>query len=365
MRRCLALIFTGAFFALPLAADSPFATDRAVYVAACATCHGADGRGNPHPPVEFAEPLPDFTDCSFATREPDADWMAVTHDGGPARAFARMMPAFGEALPLAELQRALDHMRTLCADRRWPRGELNFPRTLFTEKAFPEDEAVFTSTIAAEGGTSIASKVIYETRIGPAGQIELIAPFAFREDAGSGGGVGSGIGDVAIAYKRALHHDVARGSIVAGAVEVIFPTGDDEKGFGSGTTVVEPFVAWGQILPADSFLQAQLGAELPVDRDRAEREGFLRMALGRSFTEGMFGRTWTPMVELLTNRELASGAAFHWAVVPQVQVSLPTRQHILANVGVRIPLDDRDARNTEVAFYLLWDWFDGGLTDGW
>ena len=30
---------------------------------------------------------------------------------------------------------------------------------------------------------------------------------------------------------------------------------------GNGTTVFEPFLAWGQILPADFFFQAQLGAE--------------------------------------------------------------------------------------------------------
>lgn len=347
---------------LSLAAASPFESDRAVYMAACATCHGADGRGTA---VDFEEPLPDFTDCSFATREPDADWYAVTHDGGPARGFARMMPAFGEALSPEDVQRSLDYMRTLCIDKRWPRGELNVPRALFTEKAFPEDEAVFTSTIAAEGPASIASKVIYETRIGPAAQVEFIVPIGLREESGPDGDWRGALGDVAVAYKRALYHNLARGSIFSAAAEVILPTGDDDKGFGSGTTIFEPFVAWGQILPAESFLQMQLGAEFPFDSRRAEREGFVRVALGKSFTEGMFGRTWSPMVEMLANRELASGAEVHWAVVPQIQVSLPTRQHILANIGVRIPLDNRDTRNTEIAFYVLWDWFDGGLTEGW
>jgi hypothetical protein len=347
---------------LSLAAASPFETDRAVYMAACATCHGADGRGAA---VEFEEELPDFTDCTFAPREPDADWYAVAHEGGPVRAFSRMMPAFEEALAPADLQRTLDHVRTFCTDSRYPRGELNVPRALFTEKAFPEDESVFTSTISTRGPASIASKFIYEMRIGPAGQVEMIVPFGLREESGPDGDWRGALGDVAVAYKRALYHDLARGSIFSAAAEVILPTGDDEKGFGSGTTIFEPFVAWGQILPADSFLQMQLGVELPFDSRRAEREGFLRFALGKSFTEGMFGRVWSPMVEMLANRELTSGATLHWAAVPQIQVSLPTRQHILANVGVRIPLDNRDTRNTEIAFYLLWDWFDGGLTEGW
>jgi hypothetical protein len=36
----------------------------------------------------------------------------------------------------------------------------------------------------------------------------------------------------------------------------------------------------------------------------------------------------------------------------------------MANVGARIPVDGSD-RNVQVMGYLLWDWFDGGLLDGW
>ena len=57
-----------------------------LYTAACAACHGADGRGTTPTLLAFDTPVPDFTDCSFSTVEPDEDWMAVSHDGGPARA---------------------------------------------------------------------------------------------------------------------------------------------------------------------------------------------------------------------------------------------------------------------------------------
>ena len=43
----------------------------AVYRAACAACHGRDGRGLLQLSVGFDLPLPDFTDCSFNSREPD------------------------------------------------------------------------------------------------------------------------------------------------------------------------------------------------------------------------------------------------------------------------------------------------------
>jgi hypothetical protein len=37
----------------------------------------------------------------------------------------------------------------------------------------------------------------------------------------------------------------------------------------------------------------------------------------------------------------------------------------MLNVGVRAPLNDRQGRHPRLMVYLLWDWFDGGLRDGW
>src|SRR5687768_15108180 len=84
--------------------SEPPTTGRALYESACAACHGVDGRGQAQSTVGFDTPIPDFTDCSFASPEADADWMAVMHDGGPVRAFDRRMPAFGDALTDAQLQ---------------------------------------------------------------------------------------------------------------------------------------------------------------------------------------------------------------------------------------------------------------------
>ena len=330
-----------------------------LYAAACAACHGADGRGMPRSTVGFDVPLPDFTDCSFATVEADADWMAVAHDGGPARAFDRRMPAFGEALTAAELQRILDHIRRFCADTRWPRGELNLPRALVTEKAYPENETVLTTTFAATGRGAVVNELLYEQRLGARAQFELLLPFAAHD---TGTSWQSGLGDLAVAFKRVLTHDLDAGRIVSGSAEVVLPTGSETDGIGSGTLIFEPFVTVGQILPGDGFLQAQAGLEVPHS---GEKEGFWRVALGRTFVEGRFGRAWSPMLEVLGARDLETGAPTHWDVLPQVQVSLSKRQHILFNAGVRIPVNDRAGRPTQMVTYLLWDWFDGGLLDGW
>ena len=359
----LAALISGSLLAVAAHASAQPPDGRELYRTACAACHGADGRGAAPSAGGFDTPLPDFTDCSFSTVEPDADWLAVSHDGGPARGFDRRMPAFGEAMTEAELQATLDHIRAFCADRAWPRGELNVPRALVTEKAFPENEAVLTTTVSTSGAGRIGNEFLYEQRLGARSQFEVVVPVLVQE--GATGGWARGLGDAAFAVKHVLLHSFARGSILSVAGEIVFPTGKETAGLGKGVTVFEPFAAFGQILPADGFFQVQAGLELPADRARAAREGFWRAALGRSFTEGRFGRSWSPMIELLGAREFEEGASVHWDLVPQMQVTLNRRQHLMINAGVRFPLNERAGRSTQVITYFLWDWFDGGLRDGW
>jgi len=349
--------------AMSHAAKQQVHTGEALYRAACAACHGADGRGTTQALVGFDVPLPDFTDCNFASREPDADWIAIAHQGGPVRGFSRLMPAFGAALTVEELQSVMDYIRTFCGDDDWPRGELNLPRAQVTEKAYPEDELVVTTVFAVEGAGAWMNEFVYEKRFGALNQWEIAVPFGVRErDTGDWTG---GMGDIAVGVKRVLFHSLASGTIFSAAAEIILPTGDEDDGFGAGTAIFEPFVALGQILPADAFVQLQAGAEFPFDRGRAEDEGFWRAVLGKTWTEGRWGRAWSPMVELLGSREFSSGAGAEWDVLPQVQVTLSRRQHVMANIGVRVPLNRRDTRQTELWIYLLWDWFDGRLFEGW
>jgi len=333
---------------------------RPIYEAACAPCHGEDARGASKTLVGFEQPLPDLTDPNF-TREPDADWFAIVHEGGPVRAFNRLMPAFGDALAPNEIQAVIDHVRSLGAHAGWPRGELNFPRAILTEKAFPEDEAMFVAGVAAEGAGEVANKLIYEKRFGARNQFEVIVPFSSRDDGVDGWT--SGIGDLAFGAKRVVYHDRGRGTIVSLAGEVSLPTGNADRGFGSGHVAVESFAAFGQALPRDAFVQAQAGVGIPTNG--AARDAFWRLVAGRSYSQGEFGRTWSPMVELAAARDLIAGEAAQWDVVPQVQVTLSRRQHIMAAVGARVPLTDRGPRRTQVVMYFLWDWFDGGLLEAW
>lgn len=355
----------------------------ALYEAGCASCHGSDGRGASADRIAFDDPLPDLTDCSFASREPDADWIIVSKAGGPVRGFSDVMPAFGEAFDDDQLQSVMDHIRTFCTDRAWPRGELNLPRPLFTEKAYPEDEWVWTTRVNAETPGAVVNEVLYEKRFGSRNQVEIALPFGFAEtvsasagrDAGPSSDWGVGLGNIEIGYKRALLHNLR--TILSFGTELKLPTGDEERGLGDGDFKVEPFFALGQILPGDSFLHLQGGTEIRPLRDdvgiltpgearEPDAELFWRVVLGRTFTSGEFGRSWSPMVELLGSRGLGDGPfAAQWDLVPQMQVTLNTRQHVMLNVGVRLPLTDADVRSTQFLVYFLWDWFDGGLFDGW
>ena len=103
---------------------------------------------------------------------------------------------------------------------------------------------------------------------------------------------------------------------------------------------------------------------MPADGD-LDSEAFARVNLGRSFTAGPWGRTFSPMIGVLAARDLASGATTHYDAVPQIQITLNTRQHIMMNIGVRTPLNDRNSRDPVVMMYFLWDFFDGGLGEGW
>jgi mono/diheme cytochrome c family protein len=340
----------------------PDATGGDVYRAACAACHGLDGTGAARDLVGFAQELPDFTDCSFATPEPSADWAAVVHEGGPIRGLDRHMPAFGDALTRDEIQRVVAYVSSFCTDADWPRGDLNLPRPLFTEKAYPENEAVVTTSVGTSGNGQVGNALLYERRIGKRNQVEVFLPIdAVQRVAGQWT---AGVGDIAVGFKRALYASVDAGRIVSAGGEIVLPTGRSSSGLGSGTTVFEPFVLFGQAVGAAGFVQAHAALEWPADRAKAAREAIVRAAVGNSFLQDRgFGRAWTPMAEILWARP--EGGPSEWDVVPQVQVTLSKLQHVAVAAGVRVPLNGRDQRHPQVVTYFLWDWFDGGLFDFW
>jgi len=341
-------------------------TGQQIFEAACIGCHGSGGKGLPESTLGFEHPptYPDFSDCVGSAREKNYDWRSVIHEGGPARGFSQIMPSFAEALKPEQIEKIMQYLREQCTDKAWPRGEMNFPRPLVTEKAFPEDEYLLKTEVNAKAPRDVTLSFFAERRFGARNQLEFVVPVSFlNRDRTNWIG---GIGDVVLGYKRVLFSSIETGSIFSLQGEVSLPTGNRLRGLGSGVTTFEPFAAFGQMLPGRSFIQIQSGAELPADTDKAPRTAFFRTAVGKTFAANRgFGRIWTPMVEVLVDRDFETGARTNLDLVPQMQVSLSRRQHVFFNFGVRTPVNNRTGRDTQLMFYFLWDWFDGGLREGW
>ena len=124
----------------------------------------------------------------------------------------------------------------------------------------------------------------------------------------------------------------------------MLPTGKETQGLGSGVTIVEPFVVVRPDAPGDGFVQVQAGVELSLREPPAR--GVLARGVRKTFEQDRFGRAWSPMVEVAWRPRTRSGRGAHWDLVPQVQVSLSRRQHILVSGGVRIPLNEREVNAT-------------------
>jgi mono/diheme cytochrome c family protein len=353
--------------AAPAAAQSRAAaglTGADLFAAGCAGCHGPEGSGAPDSTVGFEKPstYPDFTACDQTSPETEAGWWAVIHDGGKARGFSRIMPAFGELLTPQQITSLVKYIRSLCKNPAWPAGELNFPRPLNTEKAFPESETVFASSIDKRTHDAVHT-LFYERRVGASNQIEVAIPLAVAHDKT---GVHRGVGDVELGVKHVLFSSLRSGSIFSVQGVVTLPSGNKDTGLGAGTTVFEAFAAVGQMLGGNAFVQGQVGAEQPADTEAAPRAAFTRWAVGKSFrADRGIGRMWTPMLELIASRDFETGASTGIDLVPQIQVTLNRRQHVRAAVGLQVPVTNRADHGNQIGFYLLWDWFDGGFLSGW
>ena len=336
-----------------------------IFKAACAACHGPNGKGMPKAIAGFEPPrtFPDFTECSQTTPEDNTAWKAVITHGGPNRGFSQIMPSFGQALSSEEIDKVIGYLRGFCHEPKWPRGELNLPRALVTEKAYPEDEVVLSTAVNARGAAGVESHIIHEQRFGVRNQMEVDVPVAFADQNHTWYG---GIGDTTLGVKRVMFSSLSSGSIFSLQGSVLLPTGSRARSFGSGTTTFETFAAFDQVFRSNTFVQLQFGADLPRHTDIAPQSLFFNTALGKSFAgDHGLGRLWSPMVEFLADRDLVDHAKTNWDILPQMQVTLSKRQHVRANLGVRVPVSNTAGRPIQVMFYVLWDWQDGRLNEGW
>jgi hypothetical protein len=337
---------------------------RTIYATGCVSCHGENGKGAPETSTEFKRPgtFPDFTRCDQTTPEPNANWKAVIVHGGPSRGFSTIMPSFSGILSSDDIDDLIAYMRGFCSSRSWPRGELNLPRAIVTEKAFPEKELVISTAVNASGAPGWTTDFIHEQSFGARDQLEVDVPWEMQD---INHNYASHVGDITFGLKHVMFSSLRTGSILSLQGGVLPPTGSQKLG-GAGTTVFEPFAAFDQLFPTNTWVQFQMGADLPRHPDLSPQSLFYYTAIGQTFaSDHRLGRQWSPTVEFLATRDLVDGAKTDWDVMPEMQVTLSRRQHIRFNAGVREPFTDTAGRTPQVYFYLLWDWADGKFWEGW
>lgn len=319
-----------------------------MYDAWCARCHGTDGKG-PLEGVELDTPVPDFTDCSFTTREPRKDWLAVVMHGGPARGLSMTMPAWGEAITEDQARAIISHVRTFCTEAGWPEGELNFRRPQVTGKAFPENELLLVPALTPGDPAATKTKIVYESRIGSAGQWEIAVPFVT-------GPAGNGIGDIEIAGKYAFFFDTQMLAIASAGIETVLPSGDVGRNTGGGTVKIAPFIAAAKAA-GPTFFQSSVKLEVPL-KAGLSKELLYNIAWTIPLTREKQG--FYPMIELNGVTELDHSLTT-WFITPQIYAAIPRRGHVAVSIGAQIPLGPQKPFDYKIVGFFLWEYADGGI----
>ncbi len=331
-------------------------TDRELYEAACASCHGRDGRGAPEG-TRIEVPLPDFTDCSIVTAETTGNWVALVADGGPALGLSSQMPSFADSLTEEEIREVITYLRGFCPDPSWPVADLNFRRPLLTGKAFPENELVLTVSFEkSRESRSVVNELSFEKRFGARGMVEVALPIAYN--APRGGAATGGAGDLTLAYKHVMLASQQYGAIAALSLGLVLPTGDRDRGLGDGTVGLGPSFRAGKTL-GPFVLQGEIKAVLPADVDKAPRRLLYRAAL--QFPLSPLKSGWVPALEFEADTKVEGQAPDVYSLAPMLYKGLSKRGHVALAVGAKIPVAGAQAFDYQINAFLLWEYLDGGL----
>ncbi len=315
-----------------LAIQTPADSGAVLYAGWCARCHGADARGTPAASVRTDVPPADLASCLVSTAETEDQWIGIVTRGGAAFGLSLDMPAYGDGATAEQIRTVVRYVRSLCRERGWPPGELNFPRPFLVEKAFPESEVI----VAAHGS---AQDLIYERRIGRRAQVEGVFSTVFDS-------LDRPFDGVTVALKYNLWHSLERRALASVGLEATPALGRRDR------WELEPFAAAG-IERSGVVLQG----EVLGGWEEAEGLSGASVRLGAGWEMGRF----VPMLE--ARWDLPRDAEQQLAFYPQVWFQLSRLGHIAASVGTELPATE--PRRAKLAAFLLWDFADGPLFRGW
>ena len=325
-----------------------------LYSDACASCHGDNGKGQASGTGVTVE-LPDFTWCAFNADESDRDWSLVVAEGGPAAGRSEQMPSFNAVLTEQQIKLVVAYLRTFCKED-WPSADLNFPGPLVTEKAYPENEIVFTWNFARATSAQRDSQFgwTFEKRIGARSQIELSIPFNIR-DPKDGATVG-GVGDLDAGIKHVLYDNPESLFILSGGLEVGIPTGSFRRELGEGTTTLAPFLASGKAW-GDFIAQGSLKFEYPFVTRRAPKGIFYDLALSYPIFDQGRGTEFQALMEFNAKSEWGNQSPKHFQLylTPGFRKGLVAAGNWAIGFGVQVPVTHEREANYRVLGYLLYE----------
>ena len=345
----LILLLGGPVWSAPL--DGP-----TLYAKECASCHGKGGQGSPEG-TDLTVPLPDFTDCSSNSSASTSGWTDIIINGSAFMGLSDQMPSFGEVLSPEEIRTVLKYVRNFCQEEGWPSGDLNFHKTLFTSKAFPENEAVLKQEFikGKKGMREWTTTLSHEQRLGARGEWDLSLPYIVKETREK---TTAGPGDLSLEYKHVLSTHTEKRALTAAALEVVFPSGDRDRGLGDGTFKFEPSFLSGIALRQFVF-QNQIQAVLPLNEDRADRH--MRYRVAGSYVTSLLKRDLVPSLEVEFRHNLQGESNEVLLLTPQLYTGLRFRGHVALRIGAQIPIAGTDPFHYRIGAALVWEYLEGGL----
>jgi hypothetical protein len=230
-----------------------------------------------------------------------------------------------------------------------PGVDLSHP--LVIESPLPESKLRLNYGFADAGdGAEHVAELEAEYAITRTFSFEAVLPYALLDpDEGPGQ---DHFGDAVVAFKLASYAWVGRSVMPAVGVEVVLPTGDEERGIGSDHVLeLEPFLRLGAWSGPFEFI-GSFGVGFPVNQtDEESDEEDLALAYGVSALYHAAPRLQA-LVELHGDSVFGADDAHALYVSPGLTVQPLNDKSINLGAGVTLPLTDE--REFDYAINLMW-----------
>jgi len=185
------------------------------------------------------------------------------------------------------------------------------------------------------------------------GSIELNLPYAFV-DSDEGAGT-SGVGNIDVGLKLACYCFEEYGVLLGGGIELVLPTGDDNKGIGSNNELeVEPFIDVG--FKIDRFeIVGFLAFGIPTNESEDEKDG-VDLELGYNLSLMYHLADQLKLLLEIDGEAIVSGEENEsiMNITPGVKVKPWHDTPLEMGVGVRLPITDDKEFDLQTVFSVFY-----------